>query len=83
MNRASIVDTRFDGDGGERLNLDGPARQSFDVEPQQMLHLFERQSAVRGVGVKRVVAARSFERIVTAAGARCPSNSLSSGRVGV
>ena len=63
VNRAPVVDARFVRESRERLDLDGASRQGFDVEAQEMLNLFERES--QRVRVERVVAAARLKRIVT------------------
>ncbi len=68
MNSAAVSDSRFQRHGCQGAYLNFMARQSFNVENQQVPHRLERESVA--TGAQRVVTAARFQREITAAGAR-------------
>src|SRR5258705_11788186 len=66
MNSAAVSDSRFQRHGCQGAYLNFMARQSFNVENQQVPHRLERESIA--TGAQRAVTAARFQHEITAAG---------------
>src|SRR5688572_23606632 len=65
MYGAAVADALLVGDGRERRDLDSATRQSLDVEPERLRHLFERE-AVGTAALQLLVAPARLQSEVAA-----------------